>query len=162
MAHQDNAVRTVTSDHTLEDLYLAERQRRNAVRGRVSIPATIIAFLMFGHVSFVGHMEIGDWSDVLTIAMVSLIGASLLLLLVSVGLLVGVELRFLGDGLPRIEDPSDAMEEREYLATAYDRMRRTNERAERSRSWSSLFILAAITVFVLAVALLPFHKTIGG
>lgn len=87
--------------------------------------------------------------------------ASILLTLLAALFLAKVELIFMRVEMGDLEDLRDATNEYEYFNDAYFRTREQNSIAARQRARSFLLMLAALSCFIGAVSLLPFHLNIA-
>lgn len=154
---EDQRGNGVLSSASLAQLYLAERERRQAIRSRLSIPVSVVSFSIFGLVAFTPYFDISEWREPVTLAMTVLLIVSLGCLLAALVCLSRVELHFMRVEMDDLEDLHQAETERAYFDGAYFEARRQNAAGARLRAQSFLLMLAALAFFIAAVALLPFH-----
>lgn len=146
---------------SLRDLYLAERQRRETVRGQLAVPVSIVSFSIFGYVSFAQYFDILKF-DTVTLIIDGLMIASLSCLFLAMIFLARVELVFMRVEVGDLEDLREADSEYDYFRGLYSRMSQQNIMAARQRGRSFLLLLLALGCFVAAVVLLPLHLRESG
>ena len=157
----------------MRELYQAQRERRESIRGSVATPVAALAFSIFDLSTIASHFR-PDTNPV-GIAIVSLVGISVLCLLASAVLIVRMEYGFIYLDPPDTEEMLRAegiiSEHNEgqdvigplydFLAAAYDVVYRRyfagNEQAARDRTRGLRLILLALGLLAIALLLLPFQ-----
>lgn len=152
---------TGVSLESLRDLYLAERARRETVRGQLAVPVSIISFSIFGYVSFAEYFHVLEAGWV-TMFINVLMVFSLTFLFFAMIYLARVEMVFMRVEVGDVEDMRDADSEFDYFRGVYSRMSQQNVAAARERGRSFILLLLALGCFVAAVVLLPFHLRDAG
>jgi hypothetical protein len=155
------------SNDTIQDLYLAERNRRLTVRSQLAVPASVISFAIFGYIAFARSFDVSalgaPLTAPLTAAMFGLFLVSVLLILVGAFFLARLEYRFMKRQITYDETPDPDEDERTYLIERYTRFARLNDKAANDRARAFVLIVVSLGFFVLAVVLLPFHLAqVGG
>lgn len=153
---QDAPRKEVTSLESLRSLYLAERQRRENIRSRLSIPVSIVSFSIFGYVALAQYFDAAR-TDPVTLGMEALLVGSIGFLFAAMVHLARVERFFMTREMDQLEDLQDSDGEYTYFESAYFTAREENARASRLRAHGFILLLVALGLFVLAVALLPIH-----
>jgi hypothetical protein len=133
------------------------------VRSQLSVPASVISFAIFGYIAFARNFDVTALGEPLTTAMAGLFAASMLLILVGAFFLARLEYRFMRRQITHDETPDPDEDERSYMIERYTRFARLNDRAANDRACAFVLILLSLSLFVLSVALLPFHLAqVGG
>lgn len=149
----------------LRALYMAERARRETIRSQLAVPGSVISFSIFGYIYFARELDVTLIGQPLTLAVVLLWVLSMALMLTAVAFLARVELIFLRRGQAATERERIYTDEHDFFRRALEATRDRNDRATAQRAKGFLFLLLALSCFVLVTALLPLHmaaKQAGG
>jgi hypothetical protein len=156
-AHELQRMYRQFGTETIRDLYLAERNRRLQVRAQLAVPASVISFAIFGYISFGQAFDASDLSQPLSAAMLGLFLGSMLLILLACFYLVRLEYRYMVRQVSTDETPTPEEDERDFLIERYTLFVRVNDKAANDRARAFSLIVLALVLFVILVALLPFH-----
>lgn len=141
----------------VRDLYMAERARRETIRSQLAVPGSVISFSIFGYIYVARVFDVALLGQPATTAMAVACLLSMAFLLVAVVFLARVELLFLRQGPATTEREHVYTDEHDFFRRALEATREQNDRATLHRSRGFLFMLTALSCFVLGVALLPLH-----
>ncbi len=151
------SVRNTIPGLEFKDLYFAERARRQSIRQQMGVPVTVISFAVYGFVTMAAEIQLDRWPIGSTPPMLILFALSVVAVVVAVAFLVRTELGFLATDLHRIEVSAENSGDPEFFANTYTTLIVNNRRAERDLATAFVGLLTGLLLFVLSLALLPFH-----
>jgi hypothetical protein len=167
------------------DLFFAERQRREQIRGSIGIPLSAIAFAVYAFGTLASNVDLTRWQQLPSLALIALALLALSAILAAALCLIRVEwLMTLHDPPDLLElvaaeqqirqtlggnaPPPEATVEHHYvglLVAAYDIAYRRhfvgNEASAKHRAWAVRFVVLALVLLFFAYVALPFHKALG-
>ena len=158
-------------DHARE-LFLAERSRREAIRGSLSTPVAAISFAVFALSTLAVQIDAARWQERSALVILLLGAAAIASLFGSAWQVVKSEWLFVYHEPPRLEDLVDqnarSREEEcqeEHVrgllaasyAVAYQQYLQGNAVSARRRTWALRLILLSLLLQALGFAILPFH-----
>lgn len=166
------------------DLFFAERQRREQIRGSIGIPLSAIAFAVYAFGTLASNVDLARWQQLPTLALIALALLALGAILAAAVCLIRVE------WLMTLHDPPDLAEliaaerqirnalggdgaeetavEGQYLGLllgaydiAYQRHFLGNEASAKHRAWAVRLVVLALVLLFFAYVALPFHTALG-
>ena len=158
-------------DHT-RHLFLAERSRREAIRGSLSTPVAAISFAVFALSTLSVEIDAVRWREGPALAIMLLGAAAIAALFASAWQVVQSEWLFVYHEPPRLEDlldqdtsPRDEVTEEDRIrillaasyAVAYQQYLQGNAVSARRRTWALRLILVSLLLQAVGFAILPFH-----
>lgn len=153
-------------------LFLAERTRREAIRGSIGTPVAAISFVVFSLGSLAVEVDMARWQSASTIILGLLACGSVAALLAATWHVVMVEWLFVHHEPPALGELLDAeaqvprpdeagSQAMDHLtaayAVAYGQYLRGNTLSARSRTRALRFVLLSLMLLAFAFLLLPFH-----
>lgn len=168
---------------TFRDLYFAERNRRESIRGSIGVPASAVAFALYAFIGVVQKVDVAHVFDhIPSIVMLILGVVSVGLLFAAVWRVVRTEWLFVYNEPPDIEElvriekraheaGKDSGEDnletfvarqvQDTLTAGYyigwQRYTAGNTNSAHHRTWSVRLVFMALMLLFLAAMLLPFH-----
>ncbi len=153
-------------------LFLSERSRRESIRASLSTPVAAISFAVFALSSLSVQVDIGDWWEWPTPALIALGAAAVVALFASASQVVMSEWLFVYHEPPRLTDLVDSADSDEEnaearlrgilaasYAVAYEQYLMGNADSARRRTWALRLILVSLLLQAVAFLILPFHLT---
>lgn len=153
-------------------MFLAERSRREQIRGSLSTPVAAISFAVFALSTLSVEFDAARWREGPALIILLLGAAAILGLVASAWHVVRSEWLFVYHEPPALEDLVDdggaaagltADEDRTRglltagYAIAYERYLQENAVSARRRTWALRLILLSLLLQAVAFAILPFH-----
>jgi hypothetical protein len=152
-------------------MFLAERARREAIRGSLSTPVAAISFAVFALGTLSVEIDVGRQGQVSTVAILFLALGSVAALFASAYQVLLSEWLFVYHEPPRLpdivggkemsDDESEAMA-RGLLAASYavasEEQLKGNAISAMRRTWALRLILLALLLQAVAFVILPFHR----
>lgn len=157
-------------------LFLAERSRREGIRGSLSTPVAAISFAVFALSTLAVEFDATRWREGPALAIMLLGGAAIAALFASAWQVVQSEWLFVYHEPPLLEDLLDpeaarldeeAQEARirgmmtASYAVAYQQYLKGNAVSARRRTWALRLILLSLLLQAVGFAILPFHRAGG-
>jgi hypothetical protein len=152
-------------------MFLAERARREAIRGSLSTPVAAISFAVFALGTLSVEIDVGRLSHISTLAILFLALGSVGALFASAYQVLLSEWLFVYHEPPRLPDivGSEDMDDDESeamargllaasYAVAYEEQLKGNAISAMRRTWALRLILLALLLQAVAFVILPFHR----
>lgn len=164
-----NQISRLHLDH-IRELFLAERSRRESIRGSLSTPVAAISFAVFALSSLSMEVELQRWSQPPTLLIIILGAGATVSLFASAYHVVMSEWLFVYHEPPRLPDllnartkESDDASDRALLAAsyavAYEQYLVGNTYSAQRRTWALRLILLSLLCQAAAFLILPLHRT---
>ena len=162
-------------DHARE-MFVAERSRREGIRGSLSTPVAAISFAVFALSTLTVEFDATRWREGSALAIMLLGAAAIAALFSSAWQVLQAEWLFVYHEPPRLADLLDedavslvdeAREERirsllaASYAVAYEQYLQGNAVSARRRTWALRLILLSLLLQAVGFAILPFHLAGG-
>lgn len=170
-----------------QQLYFAERARREQIRSGIAVPVSAIAFSVYAFSALATNIDLSKWQAAPSIVLIVLALASLGSVLAAIISLARVEWMLVFDELPDLAEliraekalggamePAGAehdghlVEEqfRDLLTggyyIAYRRAFMSNGASSTYRAWAVRFVVLGLFLLLLAYTVLPMHTALGG
>lgn len=161
------AVPQLHLDH-IREMFLAERARREAIRGSLSTPVAAISFAVFALSTLSIEVELEHWPQLPTLTIVALGLAAVAALAASAYQVIMSEWLFVYHEPPRLPDllPSEAEEDEAVArgilaasyAVAYEQYLKGNAISAQRRTWALRLILLSLLLQAAAFVILPLQR----
>jgi uncharacterized membrane protein YidH (DUF202 family) len=169
------------------DLYFAERNRREQIRGSIGTPSAALAFAAFNFSIVADEVAVGRLFQPVATVVVILMALAVLAAVLSALNVVAVEWNFVYHEPPSLQELSETQAQLEHESkgeasdtppravdagwvaaeldrinaaafyVAYNRYLAGNGKSARRRTWAQRFVVAALVCLIMAYVLLPFQ-----